>query len=187
LLNVRVFGSDAVAWGQAIQWRASADIEDATCPSDDFVADTYKTIAESDLTADTNHIGLRLEPVAASGGAIEVNRQAGCEKRNRRLRKPLPCLAQGHIGQSNNQPAVCHAAPIAVVFRDADSEYGAGLRTPLQERTDTLEKAAGFRVSFETGRRLLGLSHLTISCDWVGIPHLKVATELPKVSRDVHA
>jgi hypothetical protein len=50
---------------------------------------------------------------------------------------------------------VCHAAPIAVVFRDADPEYDGIAGAPLQERTDTLQEAAGLRVSFETGWRTL--------------------------------
>jgi hypothetical protein len=53
---------------------------------------------------------------------------------------------------------VCHAAPIAMVFRDADREYDAGVCTPLQDRTNALEEAAGLRVRFETGWRLLRLS-----------------------------
>jgi hypothetical protein len=66
--------------------RASADIEYATRASDNFITDAQITIAESDLTADTSDISLRLEPLAAAGGVVEVNRQAGCKKRNWWLR-----------------------------------------------------------------------------------------------------
>ncbi|MFZ1094898.1 MAG: hypothetical protein WAN75_37735, partial [Xanthobacteraceae bacterium] len=116
--------------------RASADIEYATRASDNFITDAQITIAESDLTADTRDISLHLEPVAAAGGVVEVNRQAGCKKRNWWLREPLSCFAKGDIGQGDNEAAMCHAAPIAMVFRDADPEYDAGACTPLQERAD---------------------------------------------------
>jgi hypothetical protein len=147
---------------EAIPVHPFADIEHTTRPSDDFVANAQIAIAESDLTADTSDISLRLEPVAAAGGAIEVNRQTGRKKRNRGLRVPLPCLAKGDIGEGDNEAAVSDTAPVAMVFRYADPKYDTGACTPLQERTDALEKATRLRVSFETGWRLLRLSHLSL-------------------------
>src|SRR5215467_4946134 len=136
-----------------------ADIKYPARAGHNSIGDAQIAVAESHLAADTRDISHRFEPVAAARRAVEIHGQARCKKRHGWLRKPLSCLAEGDVGEGDNEPAMGHVAPIAMLLPDADPEYHARARTPLQNGGDALQEAARLRVSFKTGWWLFRLCH----------------------------
>jgi hypothetical protein len=93
-----------------------------------------------------------LEQLAKPGRAVEVNRETGREQRDRRLRQPLTGLTERDISKRDNEPAVSHSPSIAVMLGDPNRKDDAGPRPPLQERPDSVEKAARLRIRVKSSR-----------------------------------